>query len=106
MNEKKNAEILSKGRIVEMLLEARPQDFPSKAAAERTVAGVFQLMSDALAEGRPVQIDKFGSFRSVLGGARNVTNPRTKEKMQVDPKMRVKFTAFGALKDTVQGEEA
>lgn len=94
-----NENVLNKGAMVEMMLEKYPGDFPSKAAADRIVRGVFSLMAEHIAAGGTVRIQDFGTFETYRSAPRKGRNPATKAEIDIPASTRVKFHAAKALKD-------
>ncbi len=90
---------LSRGQIADAVYEKFGKDFPSKAAADRIVAGVFDEMVAAIADGRGVQVDKLGSFSVVETAARMGRNPQTNEPMEIPAGLKVKYKASKPMKD-------
>lgn len=63
---------------------------------------VFEKIISALKKGEVgdvVRIAGFGKFEIVLAKERISTNPRTKEKIRVPAKKRVKFRKFSSLRE-------
>ncbi len=52
---------------------------------------IFGEMSKALARGEKVTISGFGSFHPYIAKARKCINPKTKQKITVPPKRKVRF---------------
>ena len=90
---------LSRGQIADAVFEKFGKDFPSRAAADRIVAGVFDEMIAAIADGRGIQIDKIGSFSVVPTAARTGRNPQTNEPMEIPAGLKVKYRASKPMKD-------
>ena len=62
-----------KARAIERktaLMDRLGADFPSRAAATRIVKGVFSLMAESLAAGKPVRMQGFGSFETYKAAPR------------------------------------
>lgn len=93
---------LSRGQITDAVFEKFGKDFPSKAAADRIVAGVFDEMIAAIADGRGIQIDKLGSFSVVETAARMGRNPQTNEPMEIPAGLKVKYKASKPMKDAAK----
>lgn len=89
---------LSRGQITDAVYAKFEKDFPSKAAADRIVAGVFDEMVEAIADGRGIQIDKIGSFSVVATAARMGRNPQTNEPMEIPAGVKVKYKASKPMK--------
>ena len=93
--------LLNKGTMVEKLLEERPGDFASKAAADRVVRSVFAMMGECLAAGGTVRIQDFGTFELASTQARTGRNPQTNEPIEIPAGTKVRFRAAAALKEAV-----
>lgn len=104
MQENKNA--LSRGEIADIIHEKFGKDFQSRAAVDRVVAGVFDEIIQAVAEGRRVQIDRLGSFSVVKAAARTGRNPATREPIQIPEGQRIKYHASKAMKDAAKAAPA
>lgn len=93
---------LTRDEMIEKLMNERPNDFPSKAAAERTFIAIFDLIKKEVASGNDVTISKFGTFYSREKAAMTGTNHLTGEKLDI-PAMKVpKFRASATFKDAVK----
>lgn len=73
----------------------------TKKAAEAVINTVFEIMSDALVQGKNIEIRGFGSFvpksyKPYLG-----RNPKTGEKIDVTPKRLPFFKVGKELKERV-----
>lgn len=104
MSENASENVLNKGSLVETMLARYPDDFPSKAAADRIVRGVFSLMSETLAGGGTVRIQDFGTFETYKSAPRKGRNPATKEEIDIPAGTRIKFHAAKAMKAAVNGD--
>ncbi len=96
-----DAEVMNQGAMVEVLMDRLGADFPSRAAATRIVKGVFSLMAESLAAGKPVRMQGFGSFETYKAAPRMGRNPQTNEPLEIPGATRVRFSAANALKDAV-----
>lgn len=106
-DETKNIEsenVLNQGAMVDILMSRLGDDFPSKAAATRIVKGVFGLMAESLADGKPVRMQGFGSFETYEAAPRTGRNPQTNEPIEIPGATRVRFSAAKALKSAVNGD--
>lgn len=93
---------LSRGQIADAVYEKFQKDFASKAAADRVVAGVFDEMVAAIADGRGIQVDKLGSFAIAETAARTGRNPRTKEPVEIPAGVKVRYKASKPMKDAAR----
>ncbi len=70
----------------------------SNAAAEKAVNAVIDAIAASLRRGKNVQLIGFGNFRVVSRKGRVGVNPRTREKIKIQPSKSVKFTVGKDLK--------
>ena len=75
----------------------------SKAQAKQAVAAVVDALGERLASGDRIQISGLGTFEVRDRAAREATNPRTREKVQVPASKAVGFRAASALRGRVAG---
>ncbi|MFA6809087.1 MAG: HU family DNA-binding protein [Eubacteriales bacterium] len=80
---------------------AEKTDF-TKKDAEKTVAAVFEAISETLAVGEKVQLVGFGTFEVKNRDERKGRNPQTKEEILIPACKVPGFKAGKALKDAVQ----
>lgn len=73
----------------------------SRADATKAVEGVFDTISNALAEGDEVRLVNFGTFSVAKRKASTGRNPRTGEPMTIKASTQPKFKPGKALKDAV-----
>lgn len=97
---------MNKSELIAAVYEANNEDIASKAAAERIVNTVFDLIVDNAVTGDPVRLDKFGTFELVKRKARNCVNPQTKEPMKVKATKVLKFKPTQAVKDKAAKSKA
>ncbi len=76
----------------------------SRKDSEKAINAVIASITDALTSGDKVQIVGFGTFEVRERAAKEATNPRTKEKIQVPAKKAPAFKAGKALKDAVDAK--
>lgn len=74
----------------------------TKAAAQRAVEAVFDVIMKTLARGEEVAISGFGVFAVAKRKARQGRNPKTGETIQIAAAIKPKFRAGKALKEAVQ----
>ena len=67
----------------------------------KAVNCIIENLSQALAQGRRIEIRDFGSFDVRIHQARNARNPRTGEKMVTQPKKSPHFKPGKDLRDRV-----
>lgn len=73
----------------------------SLVEAKRAVDAVFNAMTDALADGRTIELRGFGVFSTVDVQAQTRRNPGTGETVDVPAKRRVRFRAGRPLREAV-----
>ena len=77
----------------------------SKAQAKQAVAAVVEALGERLASGELIQISSLGTFEVRDLAAREATNPRTREKVQVPASKAVGFRPATALRGRVGGAQ-
>ena len=78
----------------------------TKAEAKQAVQAVVEVLGERLGSGDRIQISGLGSFEVRERAARQATNPRTREKMQVPASKAVGFRAATALRSRVAPQTA
>ena len=73
----------------------------SKKDAEKALAAVTDVITEALAEGDKVQIVGFGGFEVRTRPSHVARNPRTGEQIEIESSKAPVFKAGKALKDSV-----
>lgn len=73
----------------------------TKTEGTNAVNAVFEEISNALSEGKTVEIAGFGKFEIVKRGERDGINPITKESIIIPAKNVVKFKSSKTLKDKI-----
>ncbi len=76
----------------------------TKKDATAAVEGLFEVVTDYLAEGERVQVIGFGTFEVRDRAARKGRNPQTGEEIQIAATKVPAFKAGKGLKDSVKGE--
>lgn len=76
----------------------------SDKEAARFVEALGIEMADTLDEGSSVTVQSFGSFEVKKKMERILTNPSTKQRMLVPPKLVLNFKASPALKDKINNQ--
>ena len=74
----------------------------TKSDAQKTVAAVLDVITDALQGGEKVVLTGFGSFEVREAKERYGVNPRTKEKVLIPATKRPAFSAGAELKKAVK----
>jgi len=75
----------------------------SKKDTEVVVNTIFDAMTDALKQGRRIEIRGFGSFQVKVREAREGRNPKTGEEVQIPAKRTPFFKVGKELKEMVDG---
>ena len=86
-----------RSELVTAVADAHPH--LSAKEAERVVATIFESITDALAEGRRVELRGFGAFSTRERDARTGRNPRTGESVSVEAKRVPHFKAGKDLRE-------
>ena len=74
----------------------------SKKDAEKAIAALVDVVTDALKKGDKVQLIGFGTFETHETSARTGINPRTGDKIKIAASKRPVFKAGAALKNAVK----
>ena len=77
----------------------------SKAKAEEIVSAILDEVKQALSEGEPVTIRRFGTFQVRDKNARLGRNPKTGEEAEIPERRVVRFKPGNPLRNAVNGEE-
>ncbi len=75
----------------------------TKAQAKKAVSAVVDALGEHLAGGNRIQISGLGTFEVRERAAREATNPRTREKVQVPASKAVGFRPASALRGRLGG---
>ena len=75
----------------------------SKAAAERAVAALTEIISDTLQKGESIALIGFGTFEVRSRAARTGRNPKTGEELKIAAAKVPAFKPGAALKAAVNG---
>ncbi len=92
-----------KSELVAKIAEAHPQML--QRDVEAAVSSVFEVISDALANGDRVELRGFGAFSVKTREARTARNPRTGAEVQVPEKKAPFFKAGKELRERLNGAE-
>ena len=94
---------LTKAELADLLFERIGLN---KRESKDLVEAFFELLHDALVQGREVKLSGFGNF-SIRGKAsRPGRNPRTGEAIPIEARRVVTFHASHKLKEQIQGNGA
>lgn len=91
---------MTKDGLVDAVMSAAGLE--TKAASQRAVEAVFDVITKTLGRGEDVTITGFGTFRVAKSAARQGRNPKTGETIQIKASIKPKFRAGKALKDAVK----
>jgi len=95
---------MTKSELIQRIAEANPH--LTQRDSERVVATIFDEITEALAEGRRVELRGFGAFSVKDREPREGRNPRTGETVYVDAK-RVPFFKTGKqLRERLNASQA
>lgn len=73
----------------------------TKKDTELALKAFIESVEDALKDGDKVQLVGFGTFEARVRAAREGTNPRTKEKIQIEEKVAPVFKAGKEFKEKI-----
>lgn len=73
--------------------------------ATHAVEGVIDIIGDALAKDEPVLLRGFGTIKTVRRKAKTARDISRGKALRVPPRKAVKFTAYNALRQRINGEE-
>ncbi len=90
---------MNKGELVENMADAAGI---SKAAAERSLTGLLDAISGALAKGDKVTLVGFGTFSVSKRSARQGRNPQTGATIQIAARTVARFKPGSKLADAVK----
>ena len=92
---------MNKAELISAAMERNPEDFPSKAAANRVISSVFDIIAESLEKHESVQIVGFGTFLTDERAERIGRNPQTGEELVIPATVVPKFKAGKTLKSRV-----
>ena len=93
---------MTKSELIQRIAEANPH--LTQRDSERVVATIFDEITEALAEGRRVELRGFGAFSVKKRDARIGRNPRTGESVHVEEKHVPFFKTGKLLRDRLNGK--
>lgn len=91
---------MNRAELTAKVYDINSKDIESKAAAERIVNSVFDIIEKTVTSGEKVSITDFGSFELVKRAEKKGVNPQTGEPIKIKAKKAVKFTAYTGLKES------
>lgn len=83
---------------------AADADLPRKRARQ-VINTIFDTMTNALAEGKRIEMRGFGTFAVRVYDGYTGRNPRTSVPVEVDPKRSVHFKVGKELRERINGAE-
>ena len=95
------AQTVSTGQLID---DVAQRSGLTEAEAKKAVHAVVDALSERLGSGDRIQISGLGSFEVRDRAARQATNPRTKEKVEVPASKAVGFRAASALRGRLGGD--
>ena len=75
----------------------------SKATAEKFIDAFTEIVGDVLADGDKIQLTGFGTFETRTRNGRQARNPKTGERIWIEPSTTAAFKAGKVLKEIVNG---
>ena len=90
---------MNKSELVERMASAAGI---SKAAAEKTLTGFLDAVTDALSEGDKVTLVGFGTFSTSDRAARQGRNPQTGATIEIPARTVARFKAGSKLAEAVK----
>ena len=91
---------LTKAHLADLLFE---QIGLNKRESKDMVEAFFELISDALVDGKDTKISSFGNFQIRTKAPRPGRNPRTGQAVPIGARRVVTFHASHKLKEQIQG---
>ena len=92
---------MNKSEFVSAVVARHPKDFPSRAAAERTIDSVIAVISSTLENCDSITLSGFGTFKVVQREIRMCRNVQTGAPIEVPAHFAPKFVPAKSLKDRV-----
>lgn len=97
---------MNKADLVNALYDKRGEDIKTKAAAERIVSDIFELIAEGTAKEGEARFAGFGSFKIAHRAARNGIDPQTRKKIKIKATKVAKFVPAKAFKDLAAKSKA
>jgi|SRR4051794_28333493 DNA-binding protein HU-beta len=88
---------------MELVSAVGDRAFLTRAAANAAVDAVFDIVSEAIADGDEVNIKGFGAFSAAARPERDGRNPKTGERLRIAASRVPQFRAHKSLKNFVNG---
>lgn len=94
---------MNKAELVTELYARRGEDdIMTKAAADRIVTDILDIIKDGITKEGSARFIGFGAFEVVKRKARNGVNPQTGKSLKIPATKIVKFKPSGELKERVK----
>ncbi len=93
---------MNKSELIEAVAERAEL---SKAAVNKAIDALTEVITSVIAKGNPVALIGFGTFKSVMRSARTGKNPKTGAVLKIAAKAVPKFSAGAGLKAAVAGKK-
>ena len=93
---------MNKTELIEAIAERAEL---SKAAVNKAIDALTDVITAAITKGNPVALIGFGTFKSVLRTARTGKNPKTGAVLKIPAKTVPKFSPGAGLKAAVAGKK-
>lgn len=93
---------MNKSELIEAVAERAEL---SKAAVNKAIDALTEVITTVIAKGNPVALIGFGTFKSVTRAARTGKNPKTGAVLKIAAKAVPKFSAGAGLKAAVAGKK-
>lgn len=97
---------MNKAELVEKLYAKRGDDIKTKAAAERIVSDVFDLVVEGTCKDGEARFAGFGTLKIAQRSARNGVDPQTGEKIKIKAKKVAKFVPAKDFKEKAAKSKA
>ena len=92
---------MNKAQLIEAVMEANPNVFPNRRAAEKVLDSTLKIITEALAKDGEVRVINFGALVVKEMKERTARNIQTGESINVPAHKVVKFSASQRLKDKI-----
>lgn len=97
---------MNKADLVNKLYDKRSEDIKTKAATERIVSDIFDIIAEETAKDGEARFAGFGTFKIVKRAARTGTNPQDGSKIKIKATKVVKFSPAKDFKDRAAKSKA
>ena len=93
---------MNKSELIEAVAERAEL---SKAAVNKAIDALTEVITAAITKGNPVALIGFGTFKSVMRAARTGKNPKTGAALKIPATTVPKFSAGAGFKTAVAGKK-